>query len=91
VPELLTIKPTNVFLRDLKRCQKRHKNIDKLEAIINLLQAGNPLPTKNRDHILTGNWKDHRECHIQPDWLLIYRVKEEFLFLERTGSHSDLF
>ncbi len=58
-----------------------------------LLMAGEQLPVKNRDHILTGNWKGHRECHIEPDWLLIYRVNEVEKEIEyvRIGSHSDLF
>lgn len=88
---MLVLKPTNRFLKDLKRAQKRGKDLDKLEQVIDQIQAGNPLPPKNRDHNLTGNWKDHRECHLEPDWLLIYRLDGEFLFLERTGTHADLF
>jgi len=91
VSEILIIKPSNSFLKDLKRCRKRNKDIGKLESIVNLLQLHKALPIKHRDHPLIGNWKDHRECHIEPDWLLIYRVKNGFLLLERTGSHSDLF
>ena len=88
---MLTVKPTNRFLRDLRLAKRRGKDIDKLEAIVNLLQAGKPLPSRNRDHGLSGNWQDHRECHIEPDWLLIYKSDEEHLFLERTGTHADLF
>jgi len=88
---VLAVKPTNRFLKDLKRAKKRGKSIDKLEEIVDMIQAGKRLPGKNRDHNLSGNWKDHRNCHIEPDWLLIYRIDGEFLFLERTGTHSDLF
>ncbi len=88
---MLTVKPTNRFLRDLTLANKRGLDLDKLDAIVNLLQVQKPLPLKNRDHFLSGNWSEHRECHIQPDWLLIYRTDEEFLFLERTGTHADLF
>lgn len=64
-----------------------------LKEIIADLANGNPLPDKNRDHPLTGNWVGHRECHILPDWLLIYRIEDDVLVLTlaRTGSHSDLF
>ena len=65
----------------------------KFKAISELLEAGSPLPEKNKDHLLSGNWNDHRECHIEPDWLLIYRVDEDEAILElvRMGSHSELF
>ncbi len=76
---MLVIKPTNRFLKDLKPAKKRGKDIDKLEDIIDQLQAQKPLPSKNRDHGLTG------------DWLLIYSTDHKYLFLERTGTHSDLF
>lgn len=64
-----------------------------LENVIALLAMGESLPPENRDHELTGNWRGHRECHIQPDWLLIYRVEADVLVLTlaRTGTHSDLF
>jgi mRNA interferase YafQ len=88
---LLIIKPTNRFLKDLKLASKRGKDIGDLEEIIDLLQFQNVLPLANRDHNLSGKWKNHRECHIAPDWLLIYRTDDTFLFLERTGSHADLF
>jgi len=88
---LLTIKTTNRFLKDLKLAKKRGHDIDELEEIVDLLQFKKTLPLRNRDHYLTGNWKHHRECHIAPDWLLIYRTDPEYLFLERTGSHADLF
>jgi mRNA interferase YafQ len=88
---LLIVKPTNRFLRDLKLAKKRGNDLDKLETVVDLLQAGEPLPVRNRDHGLLGEWHHHRECHIEPDWLLIYRVEQDFLFLERTGTHADLF
>jgi mRNA interferase YafQ len=88
---LLLIKTTSRFLKDLKLAKKRGYDIDKLEAIVDQLQAQIPLSSKNRDHTLTGEWNHHRECHIQPDWLLIYRIEAMFLILERTGTHADLF
>ena len=88
---MLLLKPTTRFLKDLKLTKKRGQDIDALEDIIDLLQFRKVLPVRNRDHALSGNWKHHRECHIAPDWLLIYRTDDEFLYLERTGSHADLF
>ncbi|MBS0168407.1 MAG: type II toxin-antitoxin system YafQ family toxin [Nitrospira sp.] len=88
---MLLLKTTSRFLKDLKLAKKRGYEIDKLEAIVDLLQAQQSLPPKNKDHTLTGEWNHHRECHIQPDWLLIYRIEVTFLILERTGTHSDLF
>ncbi len=82
---------TSRFKRDLKRAVKRRKNIDELERIIDLLQSATPLPDKNDDHQLTGEWLGHRECHIGPNWLLIYKTTETELILTRTGTHSDLF
>ena len=72
---------------------KRGLNIDLLETVIATLALGEPLPDKNKDHALTGNWIGHRKCHILPDWLLIYRIEEEVLILTlaRSGTHSDLF
>ncbi len=88
-----TIKTTNQFKKDFKLAQKRHLNTDLLKDIIIKLSNGIPLDEKNRDHALSGNWIGHRECHILPDWLLIYRIEEDVLILtlSRTGSHSDLF
>jgi len=79
------------FKRDYKRMQKQGKDIPKLRSVIEQLMQGEMLEPKHRDHQLTGNWKGHRDCHIEPDWLLIYRIAGDDLFLERTGSHSDLF
>ncbi|MDE7294549.1 MAG: type II toxin-antitoxin system YafQ family toxin [Oscillospiraceae bacterium] len=83
---------TGVFKRDLKRAQKRGCDMNLLLEIVDKLQNGEPLPEKNKDHALTGNWREHRECHITPDWLLVYRIFENTLILSlvRTGTHSDL-
>ena len=88
-----TVKTTNQFKKDFKLAMKRGLNIDLLETVIATLALGEPLPDKNKDHALTGNWIGHRECHIPPDWLLIYRIEEEVLILTlaRSGTHSDLF
>lgn len=88
-----TVKTTNQFKKDFKLAMKRGLNIDLLETVIATLALGEPLPDKNKDHALTGNWVGHRECHILPDWLLIYRIEEEVLILTlaRSGTHSDLF
>jgi len=82
---------TNRFWKDLNRVRKRGLDVEALKTIVKMLAAEETLPVKNRDYSLTGNWSKHRECHIAPDWLLIYRVEGEWLILERTGSHSDLF
>ena len=78
--------------RDLKRVAKRRKNLELLDEIVDMLAEGKPLPEKNHDHALTGNWKGFRECHIEPDRLPVYRREDDklILVLMRTGSHSDL-
>lgn len=88
-----TIRPTTRFQKDLKRLQKRGYDLSLLTAVIKKLAAGEPLPEKNRDHWLTGDYSGCRECHIAPDWLLIYEIDGNalILYLTRTGSHSDLF
>ena len=88
-----TVKTTSQFKKDFKLAMKRGLNIDLLETVIATLALGEPLPDKNKDHALTGNWIGHRECHILPDWLLIYRIEDDVLVLTlaRTGTHSDLF
>ena len=88
-----TVKTTTLFKKDFKLAMKRGLNIELLENIIALLSMGEPLPEKNKDRALTGNWVGHRECHILPDWLLIYRIEDDVLVLTlaRTGTHSDLF
>lgn len=84
---------TNQFKKDYKLAMKRLLEIDLLDDIIRKLSNGEQLSEKNKDYALTGKWVGHRECHIQPDWLLIYRVENDLLVLTltRTGSHSDLF
>ena len=83
---------TTAFSRDLKKVKKRGYDLARLESVVNTLQAGELLAPNFRDHALSGNWIGFRECHVQPDWLLIYRVYEDrlLLVLTRTGSHSDL-
>jgi mRNA interferase YafQ len=88
---VLLLKTTSRFLKDLKLAKRRGYDLDKLEAIVDLLQVQQSLPPRNKDHTLTGEWNHHRECHIQPDWLLIYRIEATVLILERTGTHADLF
>jgi mRNA interferase YafQ len=88
---LYTTVTTHRFDKDLKLVAKRGKNLAKMKSIMNLLIAREPI--KNRDHQLVGNYANRKECHIEPDWLLIYKVddvKQEIIF-ERTGTHSDLF
>ena len=84
---------TTQFKKDYKLALKRHLDIELLDNIIRSLSRGETLPKKNRDHALTGDWAGHRECHILPDWLLVYRIEDDVLVLTlaRTGTHSDLF
>ena len=88
-----TIKPTNQFKKDFKKAQKQHRNLNILKNVVNMLAGGEALPEKYRDHLLMGNYKGKHECHLEPDWLLIYEYLDDelILFLTRTGSHSDLF
>lgn len=84
---------TTQFKRDYKLAMKRHLRIDLLDDVIRMLSRGELLPEKYRDHALTGNWIGYRECHLLPDWLLVYRIEDDILVLTlvRTGTHSDLF
>ena len=82
---------TKQFHKDLKKVQKRGKEIEKLKQVIIQLVNEKPLERKFREHQLIGNYKGRRECHIEPDWLLIYKTTKEEIIFERTGSHSDLF
>ena len=88
-----TVKYTTSFKKDYKRAIKRGLKIELLEQVVALLAMGEPLPDKNRDHGLSGDWAGHRECHILPDWLLVYRIEDDVLVLTlaRPGTHSDLF
>jgi mRNA interferase YafQ len=82
---------TGSFKRDLKRVTKRGYDLSKLAAVLSLLQASSPLPISNRPHPLKGRWKGFLECHIEPDWLLIYQTDALRVLLVRTGTHADLF
>ena len=90
---MLTIKYHTLFKKDFKRIKKRGYDISSLEKIVELLANEVPLPEQFKDHNLSGNYNGFRECHIAPDWLLVYQVNnnELVLVLSRTGSHSDLF
>lgn len=90
---MLSIIPSNQFKKDLKLAKKRGLNLELLSVVVNTLVAQQPLDMKYRDHNLSGNYSGFRECHIEPDWLLVYRVDDDELelFLFRTGTHSDLF
>ena len=84
---------TAKMAKGVKRVIKRGKDISKLDTVIDLLSTGNPLPERYHDHALKGNWAGCRECHIEPDWLLVYEVYEDALVIlaTRTGTHSDIF
>ena len=90
---MLTLKTTSQFRKDYKLAKMRGYNMDVLENVLQTLLAEKPLEPQHRDHALTGNYIGFRECHIQPDWLLIYCVDNSMLVLiaSRTGTHSDLF
>jgi mRNA interferase YafQ len=82
---------TSQFKKDFKRIKKRGKDLSKLKEVVSAIVNSEVLEERQRDHALSGNWTGSRDCHIEPDWILIYRVDGDYLFLERTGSHSDLF
>ncbi len=82
---------TSQFKKDFKRIKKRGNDLNKLKEVVSATANSEALQERHRDHAISGNWSGSRDCHIEPDWILIYRVDGEFLFLERTGSHSDLF
>ena len=88
---MLTPLYTRQFQRDLKLMLKRGKDSEKLKLVMTTLVNEEPLPARHRDHTLMGNYRDRRECHVEPDWLLIYKVLADEIIFERTGSHSDLF
>ena len=79
------------FRRDVKRAEKRGKDMDKLKAVLSILIDMIPLPTAYDDHPLRGDWKGFRDLHIEPDWILLYRIEGDELQLARTGTHADLF
>jgi len=82
---------TAKFKKDLKTIAKRNLDTELLKEIIRKLCLEEPLPLKNKDHSLSGDWSGCRECHISPDWLLIYQIGNGIIVFERTGTHSDLF
>jgi len=86
-----TIKVTKSFKKDIKRIQKQHKKITIIKDVISHLEKGNQVPQKYSPHRLKGNWINHFECHLEPDWLLIWKEEKEIIYLIRTGSHSELF
>ena len=79
------------FARDVKRSQRRGKNLEKIKTVLRHLIAGKPLDDRYFDHPLVGNYVGRRECHIEPDWLLIYKLDGDDIIFERTGTHADLF
>ncbi|MBW3570420.1 MAG: type II toxin-antitoxin system YafQ family toxin [Gemmatimonadetes bacterium] len=85
------IRRTGQFKRDVKRMEKRGKGFSELRHVIELLATGEPLEPRHRDHPLSGGYSGARECHVEPDWLLIYERTQYELILVRTGTHSDLF
>ena len=89
----LKVRQTSLFKQDLKRARKQGRDMTAMDEAISMLQYGMPLPARFRDHALTGNLKGCRECHIEPDWLLVYKIDAGILILTlmRTGSHSELF
>ena len=88
-----TLKPSKKFQKDLKRVDNRGYNLALITEVIKIIANGEELPAKYKDHSLSGNFSSCRECHITPDWLLIYELTESdlILYLTRTGTHSDLF
>lgn len=88
---MLEINATSKFKKDRKQCIKRGYNMSLLNKVVNTLCIPAPLPPANKDHGLVGNYVGRRECHIAPDWLLIYRIDGNALYLDRTGTHADLF
>ena len=87
------VKFTKQFKKDLKLAKKQNKDLDKLFEVVNILAEGGTLDARYRDHDLSGNYKGTRECHIEPDWLLVYEIRDEVLvlMLYRLGTHSELF
>jgi mRNA interferase YafQ len=88
---MLKLHDKSRFRKDYKKLKSSGKQHSKLADVVDMLQKQEALPERYRDHLLTGNYSSHRECHIESDWLLIYKVEGEFLILVRTGSHSELF
>ena len=89
--EPMKVTQTTQFRKDAKKLGRREKDLSKLLGLVDLLLSGAALPECCRDHALGGDWKGWRDCHIEPDWLLIYKVQSDEVILGRTGSHADLF
>ncbi len=89
-PEVI-VTETSQFKKDLKKVKRQDKDLRKLKSLVFKLAHNQKLDAKYKDHPLKSNWKNRRECHIEPDWLLIYKLLPDELILERTGSHSELF
>lgn len=88
---MLNVRYSTKFKKDFKTCVKRGYQMSLLQQAIDTLRIPAPLPPQNRDHNLIGNYSGYRECHINPDWLLIYKQTDDELRLDRTGTHADLF
>ncbi|WBU55055.1 type II toxin-antitoxin system YafQ family toxin [Paracoccus sp. SCSIO 75233] len=88
---MLALVPSTRFRKDVKRAEKRGKDMAKLRTVLTLLANETPLSTEYRDHALRGDWIGFRDLHIEPDWLLLYRINGDEVQLARTGTHSDLF
>ena len=88
---MLDVRYSTRFKKDFKTCVKRRWDMELLQQVIDTLKIPDVLPQKNMDHSLTGNYSGRRECHVVPDWLLIYKQDEKELLLYRTGTHADLF
>ena len=88
---MLNVRYSTRFKKDFRTCVKRGNQMTLLQQVIDTLRIPSSLPTKNKDHNLNGKYTGYRECHIEPDWLLIYKQTDTELLLDRTGSHADLF
>lgn len=88
---MLSIFVSSTCKKDFKKAAKQNKNMRELETVLSILQKGDRLPEKYRDHQLAGNYRKYRECHVESDWLLMYRIENYELQLARLGSHSELF
>lgn len=87
----MRLSQTAQFKKDIKRQIKKGKDPKKVSRILQILLDGKPLPSRYKEHPLKGNWRGRRDCHVEPDWILIYRLSKDEIRLERTGTHSDLF
>ena len=88
---MLSVQQSHHFKRDIKKASKQNKNLKELQSVIELLMQKKALPAQYQDHRLVGDYHGYRECHLKPDWLLIYQVDHQCLELARLGSHSELF